>query len=298
LRDAIVNRLKGAYRGFMVSTMLSLAGLSVDVLVYALYGSIILFTDLVHWAVDTAVELFGFVALYYAVKVGRRFPWSIVVLESAVMLATIVVALGVYLVFFTSYITTAYQAGEVTTTSLVSIVATVLGGILTFLALATQRRNYLKYGLEVLRVDYTHALIDIVAAAIATVGIALVYYTGDASLELLFVVISSMFIIHSLSEILRDILKTITGENIDHELSAKLLKKLINEFRRVDIEDVTARKIGSFYIVEVRARVNPKERLESLHRLRARITRLILEESTLVYHVDVRFFPAWSRRKR
>jgi divalent metal cation (Fe/Co/Zn/Cd) transporter len=48
LRGGIVYRLRGAYRGFMVSAALSVIGLFVDLGVYIAYGSMILLTDLVH----------------------------------------------------------------------------------------------------------------------------------------------------------------------------------------------------------------------------------------------------------
>jgi divalent metal cation (Fe/Co/Zn/Cd) transporter len=161
-----------------------------------------------------------------------------------------------------------------------------------------QRRNYEEYGLEVLRADYMHALVDLVAAFAATVGVVLVYHTGSEKLELFFALVSSMFIVHSLLEILRDVVRTITGGNVDYELSARLLKRLVNEQKGFRVEDVVARRIGSFYIVEVKVRVDPRERLETLHRLRGRIARSVLEESSMIYHVDVRFYPDRARRRR
>jgi len=298
LRGGIVYRLRGAYRGFMVSATLSVIGLFVDLGVYLAYGSVILLTDLVHWAIDAAVEVFGLLALYYAVRVGRRFPWSVLALESAVMLVSIVVALGVYVVSFASYFTESYMTGQVTTTSLAPVAATLLGGVFTLIAMVIQRRNYEEYGLEVLRADYMHALVDLVAAFAVTVGIVLVYHTGSEKLELFFVLVSSMFIVHSLLEILRDVVRTITGENVDYELSARLLKRLVNEQKGFRVEDVVARRIGSFYIVEVKVRVDPREKLETLHRLRGRIARSVLEESSMIYHVDVRFYPDRARRGR
>jgi divalent metal cation (Fe/Co/Zn/Cd) transporter len=61
---------------------------------------------------------------------------------------------------------------------------------------------------------------------------------------------------------------------------------------------VVAGRIGSFCIVEVKVRVDPRERLETLHRLRGRIARSVLEESSMIYHVDVRFYPDRARRRR
>lgn len=291
MRDIVETKLTGAYKGFVYSALFSLVGLIVELVVFSLCGSIILLTDIVHWAIDTTVEFFGLLALYYAIRIGKRFPWSVMVLESQAMLLSITLALGIYIVSFSSYLTTNYSQNTATTTSLVPAVATILGGVFTALTLVIQRRNYEKYKLEILKVDYTHALLDMIAAGAATIGVILVYYTQSSSLELLFVVISSMFIIHSLLEILKDIVKTITGTNIDHALSIKIYKKLINEYDNLQVEDVVARRIGSFYIVEAKIGVDPRERIGDIYRLRKKIVSSILEESSLIYHIDVKIFP-------
>lgn len=291
MRDIVETKLTGAYKGFVYSALFSLVGLIVELVVFSLYGSIILLTDIVHWAIDTIVEFFGLLALYYAIRIGKRFPWSVMVLESQAMLLSITLALGIYIVSFASYLTTNYSQNTATTTSLVPAVATILGGVFTALTLVIQRRNYEKYKLEILKVDYTHALLDMIAAGAATIGVILVYYTQSSSLELLFVVISSMFIIHSLLEILKDIVKTITGTNIDHALSIKIYKKLINEYDNLQVEDVVARRIGSFYIVEAKIGVDPRERIGDIYRLRKKIISSIFEESSLIYHIDIKIFP-------
>jgi divalent metal cation (Fe/Co/Zn/Cd) transporter len=107
-----------------------------------------------------------------------------------------------------------------------------------------------------------------------------------------------MFIIHSLLEILRDIVKTITGSNIDYELSNRLLKKLVNELKGVYVEDIIARKIGSFYIVEARIGVDPYEKLVAIHKLRNKIVNTVIKESDLIYHVDVKFYPLKTKYRR
>ena len=298
MRSVIASKLTGAYRGFVYSALFSLLGLLIESLFFIYYGGIILLTDIVHWAVDTLVEVFGLIALYYAVRFGRRFPWSILVLESAAMLLSIIMALGIYIFFFGSYITSEFAMGEPTTRSPIPALATTIGGLLTGLTLVIQVKNYRLYELEVLRVDYTHALIDLIAAFSATIGILLVYTTRSQSLELLFTLITTMFIVHSLLEILRDIVKTITGSNIDYELSNRLLKKLVNELKGVYIEDIIARKIGSFYIVEARIGVDPYEKLVAIHKLRNRIVNTVINESDLIYHVDVKFYPLKTKYRR
>jgi hypothetical protein len=52
----------------------------------------------------------------------------VLALESAVMLVSIVVALGVYVVSFASYFAASYMAGQVTTTSLAPVVPPYLAG--------------------------------------------------------------------------------------------------------------------------------------------------------------------------
>ncbi|MEM1831410.1 MAG: cation transporter [Desulfurococcaceae archaeon] len=294
----VVNKLKGAHKGFMYSALFSAMGLTLEILVFIVWGSIILFTDIVHWIVDTVLEFFGFVAIYYAIRVGRRFPWGVLVLEGAVMLLSITMAIGIYMVSFASYMVTEHKAGTVTTTNIFSAIGTVFGGVFTLLAFIVQKRNYEKYELEVLRVDYTHALIDLIASAVSTIGIVTVYLTRNSNIELLFVFISMTFIVHSLIEIMRDVIKTITGTNIDHELSIKLYKKIMEKYTDLSVDDVIARKIGSFYTVEVKIGVNPETKISTVHKLRKRIIKSILEESRLIYHVEVKIYPVSNKKRR
>jgi divalent metal cation (Fe/Co/Zn/Cd) transporter len=294
----VVDRLRGAYRGFMYSALFSALGLILEVVVFLLWGSIILFTDIIYWTVDTVLEIFGFVAIYYAIRVGRRFPWGVLVLEGAVMLLSITMAIGIYMVSFASYMVTEYTAGSVTTNNVLSASGTILGGLFTLLAFIVQKKNYEKFELEVLKIDYTHALIDLIAAIVSTAGIIAVYFTRSSNIEILFVFISMTFIIHSLIEIMRDVVKTITGTNIDHELSIKLYKKLIGEYSNIVVDDVVARKIGSFYTVEAKIGVEPNTKISTVHRLRKKIIKSIIEESGLIYHVEVRIYPIQARKRK
>lgn len=298
MSTSVVDRLKGAYRGFMYSALFSALGLILEVVVFLLWGSIILFTDIIHWIVDTVLEIFGFVAIYYAIRVGRRFPWGVLVLEGAVMLLSITMAIGIYMVSFASYMMTEYTAGSVTTNNILSVSGTILGGVFTLLAFIVQKKNYEKFELEVLKIDYTHALVDLIAAIVSTAGIIAVYFTRSSNMEILFVFISMTFIIHSLIEIMSDVVKTITGTNIDHELSIKLYKKLVGEYSNIEVDDVVARKIGSFYTVEVKIGVEPNTKISTVHRLRKKIIKSILEESGLIYHVEVRIYPIPIRRRK
>lgn len=129
------------------------------------------------------------------------------------------------------------------------------------------------------------------ASIASTAGIIAVFFTRNSNVEVLFVIISTMFIVHSLLEMLRDVMRTITGSNVDHSLSIRLYKKLSNIHPRLHVEDVVARRIGSFYIVEAKIGLNPSEKMSTIYRLRKKIIDSVLEESDLVYHVDVKFFP-------
>lgn len=291
MRAVIIEKLLGAYRGFVYSAALSVVGLLLQAVFYLGFGSIILLTDIVHWLIDSMVEIFGLVAIYYAIRIGRRFPWGLLGIESATILLSLAIALGIYLVSVANYLLGEYSTGSVTTLSIYPAIATAIGGLLTFSTMVVQRANYKKYSLQVLKVDYIHALIDTVASIASTIGIVVVFFTKNSNIEVFFVIISSMFIVHSLLEMLRDVIRTITGSNIDHSLSIRLYKKLSNLNPRLHVEDVIARRIGSFYIVETKIGLNPSEKMSTIYRLRKKIIDSVLEESDLVYHVDVKFFP-------
>lgn len=292
----ITNRLKGAYRGFTYSLLFSSTGLILELLVLALWSSIILLTDIIHWVVDTFLEAFALVSIYYAYRIGKRFPWGVLVIEGVVMLLSITIALSIYFVTFLGYIATNYQARSVTTTSAYAAIGTLIGMLFTLIAFLVQKRNYEKYRLEVIKVDYRHALIDIVASTTSTIGILAVYYTRSPDLEVLFVFIAMMFVVHSLVEMLRDVFKTTTGANIDHELSMKIYKKLAECNPHIYVKDVKARKIGSFYTVEAKIGVNADEKLKLVHRIRKKIMKYIQEESDLIYHIDVKVYPMFQRK--
>ncbi|MEM0000385.1 MAG: cation transporter [Desulfurococcaceae archaeon] len=294
----VVSGLKGAYRGFTFSVLFSVTGLVLELVVFAVWGSIILLTDIVHWAVDTVFEVFALVAVYYAIRVRKSFPWGVLVLESAVMLLSITIALGIYVVSFANYLVIEYSASSITTVNSLPAVGTAIGGVFTLLAFLVQKRNYERYGLEVLKVDYVHALLDLVASAVSTLGIAVVAYTHSANLEILFVFILMMFIVHSLVEVLKDVAKTVTGANVDHGLSMKLYKKLVEECHDVVVNDVAARKIGSFYVVEAKIGVKPSTRISTVHRIRKKVVKIIQAESQLIYHVDVKIYPLFPKSRK
>lgn len=81
-----------------------------------------------------------------------------------------------------------------------------------------QKRNYGKYGTELLRFDPTHALLDFAATVMATAGIVLTTYTGSYVVELAFTLVLLFFVVHSVIEVMRDNLMAILGTNRDVKL--------------------------------------------------------------------------------
>ena len=73
-------RLEGAFRALLISFLLSLAGTVVDAVVFSVSGGLILMTDLLHWVVDTILEGVLLLVLHLASRIGRRFPWSLLML--------------------------------------------------------------------------------------------------------------------------------------------------------------------------------------------------------------------------
>ncbi|ADV65188.1 cation diffusion facilitator family transporter [Desulfurococcus mucosus DSM 2162] len=287
--SSIEARLRSARSGFIASALLSFTGLVLELAVALIAPSIILITDLLHWTVDTVLEAVFLLVVYLASRFSKRFPWSIVMIEGVTVTTAILVILGLYGYIFLDYISS--TAEGVSTRSLIPLVATLAGGVITVAMYIIQRRNYLRYRIELLRVDAAHALIDFIASILASIGIALTYWSGSHSVELLFTFMSMMFVVHSLFEVFKDIVRTLTGSNIDYELRARIKDSLIEDFSNVEVGDVDARKIGSFYVVSAKILVDPDMTMREIHRLRKRIVRSITSCSELIYHVDVKFYP-------
>jgi len=284
-------RLQYAKKGFMISVLLSLVGTLVEVIIVSIAPSIILLTDLLHWTVDTTLEAIFLLVVYLAGKVGKRFPWSTVIIEGVTVILAMIVILGLYGFFFIDYLSSVLETGSVSTSSLVPLTATTIGGVITLTMYIVQRRNYERYKVELLKVDSTHALIDFVASLLASLGIVLTFTTRSYTVELLFTFISMFFVVHSLIEVFKDTVKTLTGANIDYELRARVRELIMDGFREVEIENVDARKIGSFYVISVKLLVDPDTTMREIHGLRKQIVRNITQLSELVYHVDVKFYP-------
>lgn len=279
----------------MITTLLSLIGILVELSIFVLASSVILLTDLFHWAVDTVLEVVFLITLVLASKTGRRFPWSTIIIESSLTTLSCIIILGVYFYMFTGYLFSFMESASVSTQNYIPLVATITGGVLTLLAYITLTRSYKRYRIELLRVDSIHALVDVVAAVIASLGVVLTAYTRNTAIELLFTFILMLFVFHSMMEVFRNNIKTFTGGQLDAVLSMEIREKLEEEISRgINVVNVEARKLGSFYVVSVELAVDPDTTVLQIHRLRKRVVKVITGMSELIYHVDVKFNPKYK----
>jgi divalent metal cation (Fe/Co/Zn/Cd) transporter len=290
-------RLEGAFRALLISFLLSLAGTVVDAVVFSVSGGLILMTDLLHWVVDTILEGVLLLVLHLASRIGRRFPWSLLMLEGVATSLGTVAVLTAYGYFFLDYLRSVAGSGAPSYVGYVPLVATITGAAITGTMFLVQRRNYLKYRVELLNFDSTHALIDLAASTMASAGIVATTATGSYVAELFFTFMLMTFVVHSLLEVLKDNVKAITGSNRVPNLESYLFTKLSElDSEKARVRNVVVRRFGSLSVVEVTMDVNPRVTVLELHRIRGRIIRTARDSSELVYHVDVKFYPGQSRR--
>ena len=110
------------------------------------FSSIILLTDFFHWTLDTIVEFMMLFSIYYASRVGKKFPWSILIVEFSTSLLVMIILLAFYGWVALDYVNNLTVTYEVSTTDpWISLVA-ISGGFTTFTAFLLQRRNYTRYG--------------------------------------------------------------------------------------------------------------------------------------------------------
>ena len=288
----ISSRLKRGCEVIRIVLIVSFVGMVMEFVFAYFSKSMILFTDFVHWAVDTALEFMSMIALYYASKTLRRFSWGVLYMETFLMLITSIAIISFYIISFVDYVNNIiYSANSKVTTQnpLLSLV-TLSGGFLTLYAFAILRKEYEKLKLEILKSEYTHALIDVVAAFISTIGVVVTALTRNPSTELLTVIAGFFFALHSITNIVEDAARSIIGVEEDKELIYNIKLKL-SELENVKVKNVDARKIGSFYIVTVDLYVDPYTTLIELNEMRMKIIRMCRSVSEMIYHVDVRFYP-------
>jgi cation diffusion facilitator family transporter len=292
-------RIEKASRVFAVSALISATGIVVELVVFAVSSSVILLTDLFHWFVDTVLEVVFLFTLLVASRSSRRFPWSTVIVESSLTSISCLVVLGVYFYLFTGYLFSFSETMGISTQNYTPLIATITGGALTVLTYNILSRSYRRYRVELLRVDSLHALLDVVASIVASLGVALAAYTGSLAVEMLFTFILMLFVFHSMIEVFKNNIKAITGGQLNVELSAEIRRRLKEEISRsVEIINAEARRLGSFYVVSVELAVEPDTTVLELHRLRKRVIKTIAGISELIYHIDVKFNPKYKWREK
>jgi len=290
-------RLRGAFRALVISFLLSLVGTVVDFIIFTLSGGLILLTDLLHWIVDTILEGVLLLILYLASRLSKKFPWSLVILEGITVSLGTVIVLIAYGYFFVDYLAAIAESGAPSYVGYLPLLATITGAAITCTVFLVERRSYLRYRVELLSFDSTHALVDLIASVMASAGIVVTAVTGSYVVELLFTFVLMMFVVHSLLEVFKDNIKAITGSNRVPEIESYLIDKLSElNSEKAKIRGVAVRKFGSLLFAEVSIDVNPRVSVLELHRIRERILKVARECSDLVYHVDVKFYPSRSRR--
>ncbi|MEM1700345.1 MAG: cation transporter [Desulfurococcaceae archaeon] len=295
---AIEHRLRRAMSGFKVSFWLSLLGTTVEALVVMVMYNIVLFADLAHWVVDTVLEALFMVSLNHASRTSRRFPLGTLFLESILVTVVAVIVIGVYGYVFVDYFIN-YRNQELSGVYHPALsLVTALGAVLTATTMLIQKRKYEELKLEIVRIDYVHAVLDTFAAIIATLGILVVAFTQNSGFEALFTAVLTFFVFHSIIEVLRDTFRTVTGRNVDPDLKLRVFEKLVRELADVRVKNVDARKIGSFYIVSVHVGVDPRTTILEAYRIRSRIVDAVREISDLIYHVDVSISPYRTQRRK
>jgi len=297
----ILHRFREGFEAVRIAFMVSIVGLALELVFAILSHSMILITDVAHWAVDGALEFTTMVTLYLASKVLRRFSWGVLYFESVLALLISAIVIGTYMIPFADYVNsyvTEPSVGITTSNPFLALVSFV-GGALTFYAFSYLRKAYAKTRLEILKAEYMHAAIDTVASALVTIGIIATSLTQSRAVELLTIIASLFFTFHSVANIVEDSVRSLLGLNTDVELKYELVAMLSERFGdSIDVKCVDVRKIGSFYVAKVELYVHPHTTISKLHRMRLEIAKACREVDEMVYHVDVVFYPRTKTRKR
>jgi len=293
-----VYRFKRTFKIFAFTFIVSIAGFIVELSIQVIAPSIILLTDILHWSIDLTLEAVFILVVYLASRISKRFYWSAIILEEVIIILAIIIVFTIYGLFFIDYLSNVAVAGRVSTTDMFSTIGTIAGFIDTLIVYLILRRGYHMYRLEILNIEKTHSLIDLVASTMSTLGIVFTVYTRSLAIELLFTFITMLFVAHSLIEILVDITLTLTGRNVDHALKAEILSILTQRFQDVEFKNVDVRKTGSIYIISVDILVDPDKTIREVHKLRSLITRQVQSLTPHLSHVDVRFYPKFTSKHR
>ncbi len=292
--SSITYRLRKAYRVMIIIVALSVIGILVEFLFAYLSSSMILYTDTVHWIIDTVLEIFILFSLYFAARIYRKFSWGALYLESISMFIVVLAIFMVYGYLFIDYVNlfvlSSSNSVRVTSTNPYLSLVTTFGGILTLISLYIQQRSYRILKLDIIKMDYRHAILDTISSIIATIGLYLTSITNSVVIEFITMISIMFFIFHSIINYFRDSILTLIGTNVDPELRYKLYKS-ISSINYIDVKDINIRKIGSFYIVRIIVLISPNTTIADAHRLRRKIISLCRGISELIYHVDVIFYP-------
>jgi len=98
------HRLRKTLRIFLFVFVLSAIGFVVEMLFQVFSPSIILLTDVSHWAIDLTLEAIFMLVVCLASRVSRRFYWTAIIIEMVAIILAIIVVLAIYGLFFLDYL--------------------------------------------------------------------------------------------------------------------------------------------------------------------------------------------------
>ncbi|MEM1541407.1 MAG: cation transporter [Ignisphaera sp.] len=292
-------RFRETYRMLIVVVLLSIAGLVIEFVFAYMYSSMILYTDVVHWIVDTALEIISLIMFFIISKIYRKFDWSVFILEYMISIFVILVVFGFYILSLIEYVSAhSTSMMEPSTTNIYLAIITVIGGIITFITFSIEKKAYRRLKTEILKIDSTHAIIDVIVSIIVSIGIVLTALTKNLIIELVVVLFVFFVALQTLLSLAKDILKSILGFESNPHLKIELvsrLNKIVSD--KVVLGNVELKKIGSIYIAKVEIYLDPKTTIGEAHKLRETVNIICREVSELIYHVDVVFYPKKRYRK-
>ncbi|WP_440059249.1 cation diffusion facilitator family transporter [Thermogladius sp. 4427co] len=295
----LAGRLSIASKAIKYSFLLGVLGVVVDFIFVYLFSNIILVTDLTHWVIDSLLELTFIVALYFATRISRRYPFGFVVLELTLSLIIAITVTGFYMLNLYLYLSQIFNSPSYTVdVNIFSSVATVVGTVLTLASYRVLNTTFNKYKINILKYESKHALLDSLAGIVATTGIILSSVTKSPAIEILFTIVLVVFIFHSMGGIIEDYLRLVYGDTLDYRVAMNVIELLENTLtdKYVKVKRVEARRLSYFYVINIDLYVDPDTTIREAHRLRMEIIRRIIDLYDNVYHVDVRFYPKRIRK--
>ncbi|MEM1645066.1 MAG: cation transporter [Ignisphaera sp.] len=299
----VVHRYRQTYKVLRTIVVISILGIVVELIFAHLSSSIIIYTDVIHWVVDTFLELISMITFYVISKVYRKIKWNIFALEALLVLVLSLIIFGFYILTLIETVKSYTESlFAPTTTNPFLALVTLFGGVLTIIMYVIEHRAYRKLKTEILKVDMTHAMVDLSVAIIASIGIVLTVYTNNFIVELVVVLFVLFAALQTLVELCKEAMKSVLGFEADPSLKVLLTSRL-SEFNRegVKIGEVELRKMGTFYVAKVIVYLDPKITIGEAHKLRKFINIVSREVSDLIHHVDVVFYPmkkyAYYKRK-